>query len=575
MRRNIQLVILLSVFLVILKISTTIYDGTTLPNTVHSVSRLTGNFSIFVPTSSKYRTTAVTRAADGKIPMSRKIQPRHSRKFNAPIRPKVKAAKHLNDHKHKKKQRFAKFAKQAKKDDSKTLRKRIKLSHSAVESIPNAGSNQVLQTTTQTRIDQNYARVVITLPNYQNTGIESKSQGRDRARNMSLSDDRVNSNTKFSPMLQKQHATTLWNGSGKTRSTLETRSGVRVIIAAYGRSGSSFFGGIFNAHPDFFFMYEPLYQLKNIVNRDTNEYIESVEYIVNAIFNCDFEDNRFLEIKSRADFHRASSRPLVSPPFCNTDYEKAINFIVNHNWKLCNGKISANALNRIRHKHANIASKILLERIEPVDLSWFLSVSAVSPSSSEIQSIMPVKQVYVLYLVRDPRAMLYSRHRLGWIVPRERNQFAFESGEVDENVKKFCDMIELNLWAVLRHPSRIKLVRYEELVTNPEEVVRHLFKELHISPSKEVFRWIYSKTHGPVDLSANSLSRNANSSINYWRKKIPSKLLEITEKRCARVMKYLGYLSSNGSQEVLNDLRTPLHLNKIRDLKENYRFPAM
>ena len=526
------------------------YNGTTLQNTVHSVSRLTGNFLIFVPTSSKYRSTAVRRAADGRIPVSRNIQPKHARKFNAPIRPKVKATEHLNDRKHQKKTRFAKFAKQAKKNNGKTLSKHIKL-------------------------DKNFARFVMTSSNYQNIGSESKSQGQDRARNMSLSDDRVDLTTKFSPVLQKQHAMTFWNGSGKTRSTLERRSGVRVIIVAHGRSGSSFFGGIFNAHPDFFFMYEPLYRLKNIVDRETDEYIESVEYIVNAIFNCDFEDNTFLEIMSHADFHRASSRPFVSPPFCNTDYEKAINFAVNQNWKLCNRKISANALNRICYKHANIASKILLDRIETVDLSWFLSTSGAPPSSSQIQSIVPVKPVYVLYLVRDPRAMMYSRHRLGWIVPRERNEFAFESGEADENIKKVCDMIELNLGAVLRHPSRIKLVRYEELVTNPEEVVRHLFKELHISPSKEVFRWIYSKTHGPVDLSALSLSRNANSSINYWRKKIPSKLLEITETRCARVMKYLGYLSSNGSQELLHDLRTALYLNKIKDLKENYRFPAM
>ena len=570
MRRNIQLVLVL-LFLVILTISTIMYNGTTLQNTSHSVSRLTGNFSIFVPTSSKYRSIAVIRAADGKNPVSRKTQPKPARNFNAPIRPKVKVADRLNDRKYQRKQRFAKFAKQAKKNNGKTLGNRIKLSHSAVESIPNAGSNQVLQT----RKDKNLDRFVLTLPNYQNPRRESKSQGQDRARNMGLSDDRVNSDTKFSPTLQKQPATTVQNGSKKNQITLERRSGVRVIIVAHGRSGSSFFAGIFNAHPDFFFMYEPLYQLKTIVDRDTDEYIERVEHIVNAIFNCDFEDNRFLEIKSHADFHRASSRPLVSPPFCNTDYEKAINFTINKNWKLCNRKISANALNRICLKHANIASKILLERIEPVDLSWFLSISGAPPSSPGIQSIVPVKPVYVLYLVRDPRAMMYSRHRLGWIVPRERKEFGFKSGEVDENIKKVCDIIELNLGAVLRHPSHIKLVRYEELVTNPEDVVRHLFKELHISPSKEVFRWIYSKTHGPVDLSALSLSRNANASINYWRKKIPSKLLEIIETRCARVMKYLGYLSSNGSQEVLHDLRTPLYLNKIKDLKGNFRFPGM
>ena len=444
-------------------------------------------------------------------------------------------------------------------------------------------STRTLQNTVHSVSELSDSETSVTIsPNHQNTQTRSKYQDQESAKNDGLSDDRVIPNTKEWRM--SQQAKTFRNGSEESRSRLESRSGVRVIIIAHGRSGSSFFGGIFNAHPDFFFVYEPLRPLKRIVNRALEEYIVSVEYVVKAIYNCNFEDNGLLKVMSRHDFRRASCRSLVSPPFCSTDYEHAINFAGNQNWKLCNGSISADALNKICHKHANIASKILLERIEPVDLSWILSIIGPPPSSTGSQPAVPAPSspgsedetaAYVLYLVRDPRAMMFSRHRLGWVVPRERNEFAFKSGEVDEKVKEVCDMIELNLGAVLRYPNRIKLVRYEELATNPEEVVRNLFQELHVSPSNEVFRWIYNKTHGPVNLSALSLSRNASASINDWRKYIPRKLLEITEMRCARVMKYLGYLPSNGSKEVLRDLRTSLHLNKIGDWGKNYRLPAM
>ena len=246
---------------------------------------------------------------------------------------------------------------------------------------------------------------------------------------------------------------------------------------------------------------------------------------------------------------------------------------------MCSGRIGATVLNNICRKYSNIATKILLENIVPADLSWILYIidsHFVPPSLSQLQPTVRASDheieppVYVLYLVRDPRAMIYSRNKLGWLVPRQNAAFAFESGEADNNVRKVCDKIELNLGTFLRHPRRIKLVRYEELATNPERVVRNLFSELHISPSKEVFRWIYNKTHGPVELSALSLSRNANVSINAWREKISDKLLEIIEMRCERVMKYLGYLPTYGSQKILRDLHTPLYLNKIRDFRESY-----
>ncbi|CAB4008731.1 carbohydrate sulfotransferase 4-like [Paramuricea clavata] len=491
MRRNLRLTLVL-LFLFILYISTSLYNGTSkLQSTAYSVSRLTDNFSVFLPITSKYR------AANAKIQGRRKIHPQHARNLNIRIRPKVKIADRPNGRERPTKQRYATFVKRAKKGTSKTLDKSIKL----YKKIPSAS---------------------------------------------------------------------------------ESTSGVRVIIVAHGRSGSSFFGGIFNAHPDFFFIYEPLNQLRRIVERNSEEYIDSAEYVVDAILNCNFEDDGFLEIMSRAGHHRASCRPLVSPPFCNTTHEKAMNFVTNQNWALCNETVSADDLNTVCRKHTNIASKILLESIEPVDLSWILHISGsypVPPSSPGLQSTVraheiKVKPVYVLYLVRDPRAMLYSRHVLGWIIPREHNEFAFESGEADDMVKQTCDTIEQNLGAVVRHPHRIKLVRYEELATNPEGLVRKIFRELRISPSKEVFRWIYSKTHGPVKLSVLSLSRNANVSVNAWRKKIPDKLLEIIETRCERVMKYLGYLPSNGSQEILRDLRKPLYLNEIRDLKESYEWPT-
>ena len=42
--------------------------------------------------------------------------------------------------------------------------------------------------------------------------------------------------------------------------TIDTSS--QVLIVAFGRSGSSFLGGIFNSNPDIFFIFEPFESIK-------------------------------------------------------------------------------------------------------------------------------------------------------------------------------------------------------------------------------------------------------------------------------------------------------------------------
>lgn len=387
-------------------------------------------------------------------------------------------------------------------------------------------------------------------------------------------------NPTLEPPNRLQHVSTGFGNSSETAGT-KNKSSVRVIIVAHGRSGSSFFGGIFNAHPDFFFIYEPLKKLNHMVNLGSDSYLESAEYAVNAILKCEFKHDQFLQGLSRKGFHRALSRTLVSPPFCNTTQDEATNFVTNQNWSLCSESISAETLNKICRKHVNTALKILLERLEPANLFWLLGISGLNITLPSFMGFQPTVRkpripengrVYVLYLVRDPRAMIYSRYQKGWIAPHSRREYAVESGEADEAVTKLCTTIELSIGTVLLNPQWIKLVRYEELATNPEKIVRHLFRELRISPSKEVFRWIQSKTHEPVNPVSFSLSRNASLAINSWRKKIPKQLLEIVETRCSLVMKYLGYIPTNGFENILRDMRKPLYLHKIRDLKRNYKW---
>ena len=333
----------------------------------------------------------------------------------------------------------------------------------------------------------------------------------------------------------------------------------RVLIVAYGRSGSSFLGGIFNVHPDVFYIYEPLNPLTKIKSSisSPDRFLNQAAYVIQSIVTCSFSEGRYLENLSKFTHIRASSRPLVSTPFCRTTRENATNFAAFSHWNVCARRISAHALNAVCRKYSHVITKILLERLHPTGLSWALQVSAASSSFP----------VHILYLVRDPRAMFFSRYKLGWLVKRTRRAHSINNSEVEDAVEKHCAHIERNLAELVREQDRMELVRYEDLATEPEAVAEHLFEVLRISPHEEVQRWIRDKTRGPFHGSAFSLSRPGKVVINAWRKQIPIRLLIIVEEKCKRVMRHLGYVPINGSTTLLIDLDKPLFLEQMPDLK--------
>ena len=99
--------------------------------------------------------------------------------------------------------------------------------------------------------------------------------------------------------------------------TIDTSS--QVLMVAFGRSGSSFLGGIFNSHPDIFFIFEPLHHLHKIVDRNS-KYLHQVGHVVHSFLNCNFKDDAFLKQLSSFRIWRTRNRPLVSPPFCQTTH---------------------------------------------------------------------------------------------------------------------------------------------------------------------------------------------------------------------------------------------------------------
>ena len=324
-----------------------------------------------------------------------------------------------------------------------------------------------------------------------------------------------------------------------------------VIILARARTGSSFLGGIFNAHPDVFFIYEPLLPLWKSWNRSSYSFSSKTKEVVHSFFNCNFTDGSYLKNMSKFTMGRALSRPLVSSPFCNVDYPKAVNFIENLKWQLCVKNIRAHALSNMCRNKKHLVTKILDSRLGK-NISWIFHIKSTGS--------LPVR---IIYLVRDPRAMFFSQYKLGWIAPFGQRRNSLKNGLADKKVKKICNSIKSRL-DFTKFTDGMLLLRYEDLVTNPKVIVEQLFRSLDLSPSEDVMRWLKRKNHKRNPRRPFSLFRELKTATNSWQKDIPAKLVQIVETQCKDVMDYLGYLRTNDSLSLLRNFNKPLFSKQWR-----------
>ena len=94
----------------------------------------------------------------------------------------------------------------------------------------------------------------------------------------------------------------------------------------------------------------------------------------------------------------------------------------------------------------------------------------------------------LVHLVRDPRGVVYSRVKLGWM---KKN---FNSPEFRKSVRNVFDPILQNIrLGLFSCPSwlreRFKVVRYEDLVANMVNVTRDLYKFAGLGWSS-IVKWI-------------------------------------------------------------------------------------
>jgi hypothetical protein len=146
----------------------------------------------------------------------------------------------------------------------------------------------------------------------------------------------------------------------------------------------------------------------------------------------------------------------------------------------------------------------------------------------------------VVCLVRDPRAVVASYR--DW----KRGKPASTSADRKRAVRSYNIVVNALLWkgameasqqAVSRHgPGRVQLVRYEELVSEPEATLRRLTDWLGIAYEESMLD--VPVTRSSYDDAAHGISQ---APLERWREKLTPTEISVVQTCCGGVMARLGY----------------------------------
>ena len=307
------------------------------------------------------------------------------------------------------------------------------------------------------------------------------------------------------------------NEKQKTNEPLPMRK--NLIILSPARGGSTLLGSFFNSNPQVMYCYEPLYSVEQKIfgvhlfhqDKEPKKYKETSIKVIDGFFQCDFSNvtKAFFSAFTRSRFHRSQSKTLTKkylPQFSNAPLSES-----------CNS-----------YNHTVV--KILSSRLP-------------NRTIETLEKLFKQKNGYdvtLVHLVRDPRAVMYSRVKLGWIKNHLSPRFS-------RNVHRMCDPILKNVRLGLLSPppwlkNRFKVIRYEDLALNTLNVTQELYKFAGFNWSESVNEWISTLSQNIIigKRGAHTLYRNASISIGRW-KNAPEPFIRAVENNCGDLMNFLGY----------------------------------
>lgn len=332
-----------------------------------------------------------------------------------------------------------------------------------------------------------------------------------------------------------------------------------VIILTHMSSGSTFVGNVFNFHPDVFFLYEPLHDLRR--NRYGDEW-EILEKTRNDALRIDF--SKLFRDFFTCSFKEKSTMSLVWPSWMPKEFMS---------WTLQTRNITKETAREACKKRNATAVKIMQTRL-PGEIG-IQELKRVCSSDPEVFDCS------IIHLVRDPRAVLSSLigHKFYHTTGTKKrmissNDIATKMPLIKRDASVFCSQIEDNLNFVKEMPDwfegRYKLIRYEDTVDDLLQTVDDMYKFVGLPMADTITKWILEGVK-PIKSSrkAFSIAKESEHQINHWRFDQEPEMISLFEEYCLPMMKLAGYVPIHGSEDLQHNLSRSLRTENIPGLKSD------
>lgn len=301
----------------------------------------------------------------------------------------------------------------------------------------------------------------------------------------------------------------------QTNQTASHRKARDLLLFSYMRSGSSLTGALLMNSSDTFYVFEPLIPLApyHYLSRDqicrmrdtvcsyenaTRRLQEAFKVLIN-IYTCNIK-NLPEEVVKRILAEKKSGKPWLKLGECLTLSNASEQHI--------------QCYDTIEHtckEASSVVTKVLRLSFIHVD-----------------RLLQNLPNLNVLFLIRDPRAILNSRIETDWF-PISNN----DSKSVEGNVHSLCNKMEDDFWsfeeAEAKHRNRVAKMRIEDITISKEEMVKVL---------NFINKPITQDNYLHIDAVFKKKAWKGGSLFRSWRKQLKTEYRDLIEGKCPTGMKF-------------------------------------
>ena len=323
---------------------------------------------------------------------------------------------------------------------------------------------------------------------------------------------------------------------------------VHVLLVSSWRSGSSFLGQVFSQHPSVFYLMEPAWHVwTQLSDYGSRKLKMAVRDLVRSVFQCDLSVvEAYLPERHNLSslFMWSQSRALCSPPACALTPRDRLSDPTE-----CKKQCDARGL-RGAEEACRSYSHVVLKEVR------FFELESLYPLLRD-----PSLDLRIVHLVRDPRAVMFSREKTAGAFYRD-NGIVLDHAKVPDQqmqlevIQEVCrSHVRIHEQATQKPPDflrgRYKMVRYEDLARNTLDEVNALYQFVGLEMTTRVGEWIYKVTHGK-DYRGGTfqiISQNATYLSQAWRATLDHGKVVRIQELCKGAMSLLGYKMVNSVQE--------------------------